>query len=99
MKTLDFNNRKISPISQLSCSNLFALLFRISQIYCYGPLIHTVQMAKLYKDSKTFVDMKLKRNPDETLESFNKFMNVHDQKPTKDEIRKFVNVSLLKNIN
>lgn len=28
-----------------------------SPIYCEGPLLHTVQLAKLYPDSKTFVDM------------------------------------------
>lgn len=28
-----------------------------SPIYCDGPLLRTVQLARLFKDSKTFVDM------------------------------------------
>jgi hypothetical protein len=28
-----------------------------SPIYCEGPLLKTVQLARLYDDSKTFVDM------------------------------------------
>lgn len=31
-------------------------------------------MARIFKDSKTFVDMKMKKSPNETLESFNRFM-------------------------
>lgn len=49
-------------------------------------------MAKLYNDSKTFVDMKMKEPPQETLEMFRQFMSEHDEKPTKEDIRKFVNV-------
>lgn len=30
-----------------------------SPIYCEGPLLKTVQLAGLYPDSKTFVDMVL----------------------------------------
>lgn len=28
-----------------------------SPIYCKGDLLHTVQMARIFSDSKTFVDM------------------------------------------
>lgn len=28
-----------------------------SPVFCYGEILHTVQMAKLFDDSKTFVDM------------------------------------------
>ncbi|XP_067628376.1 trehalase isoform X3 [Eurosta solidaginis] len=61
-----------------------------SQIYCHGPLLHTVQMAHLYKDSKTFVDMKLRNRPDKTLEAFNVFMADKNNEPTQAEIRDFV---------
>ncbi|CAD7012312.1 trehalase isoform X2 [Ceratitis capitata] len=60
------------------------------QIYCYGPLLHTVQMARLYKDSKTFVDMKLKNRPEETMEDYNAFMAKRNNSPTEAEIRDFV---------
>ncbi|XP_053965335.1 trehalase isoform X1 [Anastrepha ludens] len=60
------------------------------QIYCHGPLLHTVQMAHLYKDSKTFVDMKLKNLPNKTLEEFDAFMLAKNNTPTETEIRDFV---------
>lgn len=50
-------------------------------------------MAKLYKDSKTFVDMKMKEPPQVTLDSFRDFMASHNDQPSKEEIGQFVNVS------
>ncbi|VFV31203.1 low quality protein: trehalase [Lynx pardinus] len=38
-----------------------------SRIYCYGELLHQVQMAKLYQDDKQFVDMPLSSTPDRVL--------------------------------
>lgn len=38
-----------------------------SKVYCQGNLLHDAQMAKLYNDSKTFVDMKLKYPEDEIV--------------------------------
>ncbi|KRG04852.1 trehalase isoform X1 [Drosophila mojavensis] len=64
--------------------------FSSCQIYCYGPLLHTVQMAKLFPDSKTFVDMKLKASPEKTMELFEAFMASTNNTPTNDQIRKFV---------
>lgn len=48
-------------------------------------------MARIYNDSKTFVDMKLKQSPDETLKVFDDFMaKFTDRQPTKDELQKWV---------
>lgn len=50
-----------------------------SPIYCIGgvgTLLHTVQMSKLYNDSKTFVDKPLKNEPNHTLRNFEVFMKV-----------------------
>ncbi|XP_074536091.1 trehalase [Halichoeres trimaculatus] len=41
-----------------------------SEVYCYGPILHQVQEAKLYDDDKYFVDMKLKEAPDVVLSAF-----------------------------
>ncbi|KAM8927245.1 trehalase [Pelodytes ibericus] len=41
-----------------------------SQIYCTGSLLHTVQMAKIYKDDKHFVDMGLRDTPVRILKKF-----------------------------
>lgn len=64
-----------------------------SGIYCQGDLLRTVQLAKLYNDSKTFVDMKLKQPPQTTIDAFNQFMADHNNQPTKEEIQQFVDVS------
>ncbi|KAM3959901.1 LOW QUALITY PROTEIN: trehalase-2 [Aphomia sociella] len=62
-----------------------------SLIYCHGPLLDTVQMAGLYNDSKTFVDMKIKLSPNITMEHFNKMMTRTGSHPTKADIQEFVN--------
>ncbi|XP_051859401.1 trehalase isoform X1 [Drosophila albomicans] len=64
--------------------------FTSCQIYCYGSLLDTVQMAKLFEDSKTFVDMKLLFSPQKTLEDFDAFMAAKNNTPSRDEIREFV---------
>lgn len=51
-------------------------------------------MAHLFQDSKTFVDMKLKFPPDQTLSDFETFMLSKNNQPTEDEVREFVNVSV-----
>lgn len=48
-------------------------------------------MAKIYEDSKTFVDMKMKQSPNETMEKFLIFMNETNNAPTKSQVRGFVN--------
>lgn len=61
-----------------------------SEIYCHGSLLEVVQMAQIYADSKTFVDMKLKAKPEETLEKFKEFQNRTNFNPTKEQIKEFV---------
>ncbi|XP_034949045.1 trehalase isoform X2 [Chelonus insularis] len=71
-----------NPITLPPCS---------SEIYCHGELLHTVQLAQLYPDSKTFVDMKLKKSPAETLKVFNEMMNrTTERPPPRDMVKKFV---------
>nr|XP_029716844.1 trehalase isoform X4 [Aedes albopictus] len=61
-----------------------------SEIYCHGKLLETVQMASIYPDSKTFVDMKMKKTPNETLAAFNDFMEQKKEAPTTAEIKEWV---------
>ncbi|XP_063389729.1 trehalase-like isoform X2 [Cydia fagiglandana] len=61
-----------------------------SLIYCHGPLLDTVQMAGLYNDSKTFVDMKIKVSANITMEHFQEMMNKTGSRPTKADIMEFV---------
>ncbi|EJW76080.1 hypothetical protein WUBG_13010 [Wuchereria bancrofti] len=45
-------------------------------IYCQGELLHTVLLSNIFKDSKTFVDKPIKKEPDEIISAFNqKFPN------------------------
>lgn len=60
------------------------------QIYCYGRLLDTIQMAHLFRDSKTFVDMKLKLPPEQTNANFETFMKKTSNAPSKEQLRTFV---------
>ncbi|CAH1103606.1 unnamed protein product [Psylliodes chrysocephalus] len=64
-----------------------------SEVYCYGRLLDTVQMSNIYKDSKTFVDMKMKYGPNETLRLFDEFIANHQLKPTPEEVMNFLNTN------
>lgn len=69
---------------------VFSLFY--SQIYCYGPLLHQVQMSHLFPDSKTFVDKKLKQSPEITLNLFDDLMKQTNKTPTQQQLKKFVDV-------
>ena len=50
-----------------------------NEIYCISrpdSLLHVVQMARLYKDSKTFVDKAVKTSPNVVLQNFQEMMKV-----------------------
>ncbi|VDM49745.1 unnamed protein product [Toxocara canis] len=44
-----------------------------SFIYCSGRLLQAVNYHRIYKDSKTFVDMPMKKDPNETLQAFKEY--------------------------
>lgn len=50
-------------------------------------------MAKLFSDSKTFVDMKLNNPPEKTLADFEALMEAKNRTPSRDDLMKFVDVS------
>ena len=41
-----------------------------SEIFCRGDLLHAVQMARIFNDSKTFVDMRLKTDAPQVVQAF-----------------------------
>lgn len=47
-------------------------------------------MAKVNEDSKTFVDMKMRYSPNETLQRFDQFMEKHDNFPTRKQVSAFI---------
>lgn len=62
-----------------------------SQIYCHGPLLHTVQIAKLFHDSKTFVDKKLRFSPELVSANFSRLMDSTHNQPSKNDLIIFIN--------
>ncbi|KAL7015074.1 hypothetical protein ACKWTF_016270 [Chironomus riparius] len=60
-----------------------------SEIYCHGRLLETIQLAHIYADSKTFVDMKLKQSPAKTLEIFDEFLSKNPD-PSTEDLKKWV---------
>uniref|UniRef100_A0A8D2CZF1 Trehalase n=1 Tax=Sciurus vulgaris TaxID=55149 RepID=A0A8D2CZF1_SCIVU len=61
-----------------------------SQIYCYGELLHQVQMAKLYPDDKQFVDMSLSTAPDQVLQRFSELAEAHNHSIPRQQLQEFV---------
>lgn len=61
-----------------------------SSVYCTGELLHTVQLANIFPDSKTFVDLKMIRSETETLANFNNFMMKTNNNPTRNQIQSFL---------
>lgn len=61
-----------------------------SEVYCSGPLLHTVQMARIFNDSKTFVDLKQTHPEATTLANFKQLMDSTAQKPTLQQIKQFL---------
>lgn len=51
----------VTDLSENSAASLMEIK-RVMGIYCHGPLLHAVQMAGVFPDSKHFVDMPIKRN-------------------------------------
>ncbi|XP_063916174.1 trehalase-like isoform X2 [Zophobas morio] len=61
-----------------------------SPIYCQGDLLRVVQMAGIFKDSKTFVDMSLIKSVERTLKNFDRLMGKTQGNPGKNDIVEFV---------
>lgn len=53
-------------------------------------------MARLYDDSKTFVDMKMRNPPNTTMANFRQFMKKYDDEPQNIDIRDFVEANFEK---
>ncbi|CAG9767217.1 unnamed protein product [Ceutorhynchus assimilis] len=79
-------NHKILSIQKESCDSL---------VYCQGTLLDTVQRARIFSDSKTFVDLSQTNAPEITLQNFQELMTSTNNNPTKEQIIKFVNANFV----
>lgn len=61
-----------------------------SSIYCSGELLQKVQLARIFPDSKTFVDLKLKYSENETLVHFAKLMQETNRNPSREQLANFL---------
>lgn len=61
-----------------------------SQIYCESDLLKDVQLAHIFPDSKTFVDMKLKYSESEILKNYQVLKDGNNGVVPKEKIVKFV---------
>ncbi|XP_038212022.1 uncharacterized protein LOC119832422 [Zerene cesonia] len=90
------NLRRYAPLYPVlgilgACAQAFTVVPACnSSIYCTGELLHRVQLARIFEDSKTFVDLKLVRSENETLADFSKLMQKTRQNPSREQIASFV---------
>ncbi|XP_076622005.1 trehalase [Colletes latitarsis] len=62
-----------------------------SQIYCTGELLKTIQLAEIFPDSKTFVDLHQLHDPEVTLANFYALMNATNNAPNRMQLTRYVN--------
>ncbi|XP_065217876.1 trehalase-like isoform X2 [Planococcus citri] len=62
---------------------------QVSKIFCEGELLHDVQMARIYPDSKTFVDKKLLFPEPEVISKYQKLKN-DTGTPSVQQLKKFI---------
>lgn len=61
-----------------------------SSIYCSGELLHKVQLARIFPDSKTFVDLRMIHSENDTLADFAKLMHDTQSNPSREQLASFV---------
>lgn len=66
-----------------------------SSIYCAGDLLRTVQLARIFPDSKTFVDLKLTHTENVTLANFKNLMKQTRNNPTREQVSSFVDANFI----
>ena len=66
----------------------------LDAIFLSGPLLEAVQMSRLYRDSKTFVDKKLKFPPGKIIKNFQELLARQNGGPLSLDQVKLVNIRL-----
>lgn len=74
---VDFNDEASGPTS----AELPSAALRSCSVFCRGPILDAVQRGKLFEDSKEFVDMPLKKDPEEVLAAFHQLGDPGERDP------------------
>lgn len=93
LKLLKLRSVPLYPVLGLlgACAQAFSFVPNCnSSIYCSGDLLHKVQLARIFPDSKTFVDLKLSHPENATLVDFAKLLRVTNGNPTRQQLTGFV---------
>ncbi|KAK2178980.1 hypothetical protein NP493_520g01046 [Ridgeia piscesae] len=65
-----------------------------SKVYCQGLLLDVVQRTRIFQDSKTFVDMTLKYEPDVITEKFSQLYNMSGGRISRRALKQFTEDNL-----
>lgn len=60
-------------------------------VFCDSDLLHHVQMARVFPDSKTFVDYQMLHDPNDTLSAFQQLLDRTNDTPSREQLTQFVN--------
>ena len=60
-----------------------------SEIFGYGRILDTIQRSHVFEDSKTFVDLRLKKDPIDVIKSFEEMM-ARNPNPSNDDLKQWV---------
>ncbi|CAH0719621.1 unnamed protein product, partial [Brenthis ino] len=59
-------------------------------VYCKSNLLHYVQKSRIFPDSKTFVDLRLKKDQNTTVAAFDELLKETNNSPTNEQIQAFL---------
>ncbi|CAM9549185.1 unnamed protein product, partial [Choristocarpus tenellus] len=87
-KFLDQGKGTSTLLSKVLCFGCSPAQKRAWGVYCEGPLLEAVQMSGIFPECKTFVDMPMKRDPEEILRAFAALGEMEKEDPVK--LSKFI---------
>lgn len=61
-------------------------------VYCNSQLLHDVQMARIFPDSKTFIDYQMRNDANVTLAAFQQLLDQTNNSLTKNDLTEFVHL-------
>ncbi len=73
-------------LHETSAAADLSYITRACTVYCSGNLLEQIQLAHIFNDSKTFVDMPMRQDPEDILAAFNELTDM-----TKPALAAFVN--------